>query len=502
MRGRPTLKSIAIPAPTGGWNAKDPIASLKATEAVTLENFFPDSQDVSLRKGYRVHATAVGTGAVETLAEHVGTDGTRTLIAAGGGGIYDASTYNDDATLLDDEFTEDRWQTVNFGGKLIMVNGADQPQQFDGTTLSGATYTGVASDDTLINVANYKGRLYFVEDASASIWYGVVAEITGALTEYDCSTLLKLGGELVFAGSWTRDTGAGLTDYFCACSSMGELLLFTGSYPGGDDWTISGRFYLPIPLGRRSITNIGGDLAVVTQGGVFPLSTLLSTGSAADEFARLTDKISEAFRQAAVSYGTLIGWEMLYYPRGRMLYVNVPQIQDSVAEQFVMNTETGAWTLFSGMNAVTWCLFNEKPYFGSTGGIVYEADTQWSDAGAAIHGHMKLAYNYFGDIKTNKRFLMAKPLSRSTGELAYKMNIDPDFRQRTVLDTVTVIGAGGTPWSSPWGSAWSQGAQPQDDWRCLDGIGRCGALELMADFLDVRLSFSAFLINYEQGGLM
>ena len=58
------------------------------------------------------------------------------------------------------------------------------PQQYDGSTVSNAAYTGIADDNKLVDVCVYKERLFFVEKDSASIWYLPVGTVTGALTEF------------------------------------------------------------------------------------------------------------------------------------------------------------------------------------------------------------------------------------------------------------------------------------------------------------------------------
>ena len=49
---RRVSQTKSIQAPTGGLNAKDPIANMKETEAVTLENWFPTPSSVDIRNGY------------------------------------------------------------------------------------------------------------------------------------------------------------------------------------------------------------------------------------------------------------------------------------------------------------------------------------------------------------------------------------------------------------------------------------------------------------------
>ena len=56
----------SLPAPVGGWNARDSLANMEPTDAVTLENLFPQTSNVVLRGGYAEHATGLG-GQVQSL---------------------------------------------------------------------------------------------------------------------------------------------------------------------------------------------------------------------------------------------------------------------------------------------------------------------------------------------------------------------------------------------------------------------------------------------------
>src|SRR6266481_865718 len=59
-------RSVIIPAPVGGWNARDSLGNMDKADAVTLTNFWPGTNSVILRKGYTQHATGLNAQ-VETL---------------------------------------------------------------------------------------------------------------------------------------------------------------------------------------------------------------------------------------------------------------------------------------------------------------------------------------------------------------------------------------------------------------------------------------------------
>ena len=63
---RTTNNVGSLPAPVGGWNARDSLANMNPTDAVTLNNLFPGVSSVALRGGYKKHATGM-TGQIESL---------------------------------------------------------------------------------------------------------------------------------------------------------------------------------------------------------------------------------------------------------------------------------------------------------------------------------------------------------------------------------------------------------------------------------------------------
>lgn len=499
--------SQSIPAPLGGWNTRDPLDLMADTFAIRMVNYFPGTAAVEQRRGFRVHSSGMGTGAVETVAEHVGATGTRTLIACANGNIYNATTLSGTATSLASGLTNNKWQTVNFrdaGGNsyLMMANGADVVKAFNGTAISNPAFTGVTLS-TLIDVTSFKNRLYFVEKDSTSIWYADINASSGALTEFDVGSLFRRGGYLLTAASWTRDTGGGTQDLLVLMGSCGDVLIYGGTDPGATDWALVGRLYLPCPLGRRCLGNIGAELVAITNQGLIPFSSVVNvTPDKESNFVKLSDNISSAFISAADSYGTNFGWQFTAYYRGRMAIVNIPVIAGSKSEQAVVNTLTGAWCKFTGLNASSWCSFNDKPYFGGMDGKVYEADYGANDNGSAIEVDLKTAFNYLGNREALKRFTMARVLSASEGDITFTFNIDVDFEDRMLTDTISITGTSGSEWdTATWDvSDWDSGTLYSQSVYSVDGLGRCAALRVKGLYKDLAHQITAFHLIYEAGG--
>jgi hypothetical protein len=83
---RNTAKTASVPAPIGGWNARDSLANMSPTDAVQLVNWFPTPTDVTMRKGYTVVSILTTSTGVKTISSitHVNAVATLTTTTAHG----------------------------------------------------------------------------------------------------------------------------------------------------------------------------------------------------------------------------------------------------------------------------------------------------------------------------------------------------------------------------------------------------------------------------------
>ena len=149
-----TATTASVPAPIGGWNARDSLANMAPTDAVQLVNWYPTPTDVSLRKGYSKASTGI-TGKVYTLMNYAKTNGSYSLFAVAESKIWDASA--DPAVQVYSGLTNSKMQFVNFsnagGHYLIACNGQDATLIYDGTQwFSVATTTTAQTISTLTHV--------------------------------------------------------------------------------------------------------------------------------------------------------------------------------------------------------------------------------------------------------------------------------------------------------------------------------------------------------------
>jgi hypothetical protein len=77
-----TAKTASVPAPIGGWNARDSLANMSPTDAVQLVNWFPTPTDVTMRKGYTVTSILTTSAGVQTITSITRVNAVATLTTA------------------------------------------------------------------------------------------------------------------------------------------------------------------------------------------------------------------------------------------------------------------------------------------------------------------------------------------------------------------------------------------------------------------------------------
>ena len=484
--------SVSLPAPVGGWNARDSLGDMPTTDAVYLTNWFPATTELQLRSGYTKWATGL-PAEVDTLMNYEsGTAGK--LFAISNSAVYDVTSQGAVGSALLTGLGNSRWQYCNIttagGSFLMMANGVSTPYVYNGTTwtsITGAStpaITGVTTT-TLNNPIVFKSRIFFTQTNTLKVWYLPVLSIGGAAKSLDLSSFAYKGGKIIQHATWTIDAGYGVDDYYVAYTSKGQVIVYKGSDPD-TDFALAGVWDLGTPVGTRCLYKYGGDLLVLGKDGITPLASELQS-SRLDPRVAITDKIQWAVSEAITNYGDNFGWQLLFYPQENQLWLNVPNpIQIT---QFSMNSITTNWCNYTGWTAYCWELFNDQPYFGGSN-YVGRAWYTNADNGSNITGTALQAFSSFDSPGQLKRFTMAKPIFRTSGNPAIYVNINVDFNldsPTTILNyTPTAIGS----WDSGiWDSAlWGGGLNVLQQWQGVNGVGYYGApvVTTASNNLDVR----------------
>lgn len=517
LRGKGAAPRVQVssvkscPAPVGGWNTRDALAAMPPIDAVVLDNWFPGTSYCEIRGGYASHATGM-TGNGKTLAVYNALNGTNKMFCATASGVYDVSSAGAVGASVATP-TNGKYQQTMFGdgtsNYLIMVNGVDKPLYYNGTTwvavdaASSPALTGLTTTK-IIGVTVHKGRLFFLEKDSLSFWYLAAGAAGGALTEFDLSAECKMGGYLVAMAAWTRDAGDGQDDVAVFITSEGEAVVYQGNNPSdANAWGKIGAYFVGKPLGRRCITQYGGDVIIITENGTFPMSGAMQSASIDYKLA-LSFKIEPTFTASARDYGSTFGWKSTLHPARNALIVNVPKAEDGEHEQYVMNTITKSWCRFKEWDAEDFGIFNGELYFTS-GTAVYKAWTGAIDGANDIVAYGKTAFSYFDSQNQQKRFSMFRPVLAVNGNISFLTDIDIDFQDNPITGTASYTVSGGAVWdSSLWdGSYWAGGLDVVKNWTSpaeWTGYSAAGKIQISTNYLTVQWLSNDYV--FERGGVL
>lgn len=501
--GKQVARIGEVPAPIRGWNSRDPLSAMDPQDAVILENFIPTTGGVDMRHGWSEWCTGLGDS-VETLMEYHSTAGVSTLFGAAGTSIYDVTSEGVVGAAVVTSTGNARWQHTMFsttgGDFLVCANGAASVRNYDGSSWTTPSITGVTSAD-LISVTAHANRLWFIEKDTLDMWYLPTSSISGAATKYPLGSISKIGGELVALASWTRDGGSGSDDVLVCITSRGEVMLFSGTDPSSiNTWQLVGTFRIPEPIGYRCVVKAGADVAIITSQGVLPMSTVLPAPESSKQQGAYTDRIKGAFNRAYTVGRSLYGWQLIEYPRGGIAIVNVPIASGEQFEQFVMNSLTGAWCKFDGIDAVCWSLSGDDLYFGDHEGNVCKYGTQFQDGDDPIEGLMLPAFSHFG-VNVNKRFTMARPILQAADGSVVPVVVKVDYDTSETPTAIVDVPAGGSAWDvSPWDtSPWGPGIITMRKWQSLSGVGTVGSVMLNVSTRN-QIRVNHIDILFEPGG--
>lgn len=507
------FQGYTVPAPTGGLNLIDRIDAMPENDAREITNFYSDGQTVQTRFGYSQYTNSAAATAIRSVATIATITGNEVFLGAANNKWYDISI----GTLVDVTGTTvpttNDWNTAVYWDTLYACNGQDTAQWFqDGLGFSDLTFTGVALDE-LINVSSYKERLYFVRKDTTEIWYGDTSvrgtAATPELTNFDAGPILRKGGYITFCGSFTDRLATTSSDLFLICSSEGELFFYSGSSPADSAWQLVAYYQIGRPMGYRAFLRVENDVWIITEQGIIPVSMLFNGGSniALNSVGR---KINKRIANAAVAVGTSHLWSGLFWPRGRRVFIVIPESATSTT-LLVCNIETGAWFPYEYETAgVALCLTEYDGFIvsGSTAGYVYLHEvgvgfpvgySVQSDDGGPIVSSFKGAYSFYGSRGNYKSFKDIRPLMYTKRGVTLSVGVDTDFRSSSAISTVTVTSGKTTPTGSPTGTLPGADYEYLFDRYSLKGQGHSAALKIETSLTDVSIDFSAFEVRFEKG---
>jgi len=364
--------------------------------------------------------------------------------------------------------------------------------------------TGVNSN-TFINVNMCQNRLFFVQKNSMTFWYLPVESIGGAALDFPLGAIARSGGFLQAMGTWTLDAGYGVDDLSAFVTSMGEVIVYKGTNPSDPNaWSEVGVWQMGQTFSRRCFFKYAGDLLLLTQDGLVPMSAALQS-SRLDPRVNLTDKIYFAVSQAATNFYAEFGWQINYFASENMLILNIPV--GTGYEQYVMHTITKAWARFTGVNAICWEVSGDnKIYFGADGYVAqFYADA--SDNGSNIVGNCQQAYSYFDSRGQLKRFTLIRPIIQTdNGFPTVLCGISTDFDTVPLTNQISFNPSLLTlaRWdTSKWDEAnWGGFYTITKNWQGVSGLGFSGSVNINVASQGIDFHWASTDYVMERGGVL
>lgn len=410
-------KVVGIPAPIGGINAVDALASIDPKYCLNAVNLIADGRTMLVRPGYQEFATSVGNGnGVRTVMPFTGaTAAANELFAVCQEGIYEITSGGaiGAASIALSNAASCGWGVwTNF----VLDNGAHYlfyADPVDGLYqwISGGPWaavtaiTGVA-ETNLVFVTQFKGRLWFIEKDSARGWYLASGAVAGAATRFDFGNKFIHGGNLVGLYNWTVDGGEGVDDHLVAISSTGDVMVYKGTDPSSTaTWDLVGQYYIgAVPAGFRVAAPQGGDLYMLSQYGVIPLTRLMQGTLVQQEQAQLSRNIAPLIASTMSTTRQTNGWEMRNIPSANVFIVATPEVASQDTLQYVLSTKTEGWTIWNDVPYYSGEVYLGDFYFGNNDATVYKLTgyTEGADSsglnGTDIVWSLFTTFQDYGDV--------------------------------------------------------------------------------------------------------
>lgn len=381
------------------------------------------------------------------------------------------------------------------------------------TTTSPATGTPVytvlgiegINNNLFVHVNSLQERIYFVEKNSLDFWYLPVNSLAGTANQFPLGSVARSGGFLQAMGTWTLDAGYGVDDLGAFVTSMGEVIVYKGTNPSdANAWSLVGVWQMGQTFARRCFFKYSGDLLLLTQDGLVPMSAALQS-SRLDPRVNLTDKIFFAVSQAADLYSGNFGWQINYFAPYNMLILNIP-VTDGT-EQFVMHNITKSWGRFTNIDANCWEVSGVDGMFFGSAGYIGKFYDGFSDDGNNIVANAQQAYSYFDSRGTLKRFTMVRPILQTDNVVPNVLcGISTDFDTVNLSNQITFnpslanvgIWNVGT-WNN---SAWGAGLTVSKVWQGVTGIGYAGSVNMSVASQGVDFHWASTDYVMETGGVL
>jgi len=526
--------------PFKGLDARSPLAGMSPDHAIALENVLVETFGLRTRKGYTEYATGLPEEdvPVSTLMVYYPPDGSiepsgaagagspllnivlaqiyvpaipgniappMHLFAAQDGDIFDVTgggtgPFSPEAGVSGGS---DFWTWINFqnvaGNFLLTTNDDGGYAIFDGVSwvmpIAGAGAGEIDGVDpaNLVFIMEWKERVFFIEKESTSAWYLDVDAITGPATEFDFGAQFAHGGYLAALANWTIDSGNGIDDRLIAVGSQGDVVIYEGTDPDDPTKFLKiGTYYVgPLPRGRRAVLGSGGDVYILTQFGVMPVSRLQSSArEPVDAQAHLSYRVDPLLARLMQLYAAYDGWSISVLAREELLLIQLPPELRSPGGNFLAyKTTTQGWSLLYDTRYACLATLDNQIFAGTYDGRVVSAFNGSLDnvllatpeTGDPILSRVIPAFQPIRGPGRTKEILMIRPVFLTVKRPKLNFRILTDYGAVGLLTTPTIPGVLNSYWDDGlWDVAiWSGLQTPIKEWLGARGTGFVATVELL-----------------------
>lgn len=503
-----------IPAPIGGLNYRDPIAAMSPNDALVLTNFIPKQLGVELRKGWKVHTDTISLPIDSIFAYNAVDPADDKIFAAANGDIYDCTTNPGTLSQSGTGSTDDLWWTCQFdtGADMFLLAVSPTGGYWTYSAASGwvqRTPTNLPANPRTVMV--WKRRVWFTCEGDSKVYYmDAVNAITGTVTPFEMGAQLARGGYVSALLNWTIDAGVGIDDHLVAIGTQGDLMVWQGTDPtSASTFGLRGVWYVgPVPKYGRYFTPMGGDVMILSELGLVPMSRLMN-GQFIEDQQGPAAKIQEVLAPAVKTLRDTASWEVIAIPSESILLITLPEEYGEFT-QFAMNIVTGAWCRLTDIPIKCITLLDGEAYFGTDDGRVcrafygnFDGVDSAGDGGDFIEGEIQTSFQSFGTPAINKKFDLARPIFIAPSPPSVKLQLNTQYVFNSVEGSPSYSSLSSGRWDTAvWNVArWDGGANTYQAWVGVSNLGYYGSLRMKVRGSPETV-FTSSHIMASMGGLM
>lgn len=490
-QGQPTRKEMTqshtFPAPIRGWVLNESLSAPQPAGARILDNWICGLTTISPRKGTTKHATA---GALCRSLLRYKDGGVERLFAATDADIFNVTAPADPDTPPAADvsgLSSGAWSQQMFGATsgnyLTIANGSDDVRQFDGAVWSSPAITGVASN-SLSHVWSYGSQIWFVQGGTNSAWYLPTDSIQGAATKFPLDGVFKKGGSLLFGASWSVDAGDDLNDRCVFVSTEGEIAVYSGL--PSTAFTLDGLYDMAKPISTDTM-KAGGDLLILTEVGLVPLSEALRRDAGALALGAVSYPIEPYWRSQAAKLGQ--NWSIEKWTSESLMVISQPGDTQAGGTALVANLQTGAFSRFTGIDTQCLGFYNNSVFCGSSDGTIHRMQNSGADDGTPYVAAYVGQFENLGLPGVEKSIKNVRPTLSAAIALDPLVSVLVDYNETLSAAPNAAASSATDGWDistwdvSLWDAAAAPGYSPEDSlWRAVGKTGYAIAPEVQMTF--------------------